>query len=231
MIPRKKFVVLDLFSGLGGWTAPISREEAEIYTLDIEKRFSPTWEIDVRDWWPPEWLVPDVTYASPPCETFSLMQVGRNWRVEGDRLVPKSRNAAIAMTILTSMLLIIRELEFRNPAMLWFVENPRAAMRTIISPELGKPQTVWYCHYGEKVAKPTDIWTNSNWQARPECHNASPKHPDDCCCRDHIHAPRGSHVGTQGVGRGKDPAARALIPYGLAADIWDYVRSQLTHAS
>ena len=77
--------------------------------------------------------------------------------------------------------------------------------------------TVWYCRYGDKRAKPTDIWSNNivnlfnidGWNPRPICYNGNKK------CH-HEEAPRGSKTGTQGL---KDNYERSKIPYKLCLEI------------
>jgi hypothetical protein len=77
--------------------------------------------------------------------------------------------------------------------------------------------TIWYCTYGDKRAKPTDIWTNNlksednlnGWQPRPQCHNGNKN------CH-HEPAPRGSRTGTQGL---KGNYERSKIPQELCQEI------------
>ena len=76
--------------------------------------------------------------------------------------------------------------------------------------------TVWYCQYGDKRAKPTDIWTNNlyslfnqnGWKPRPECWNGR----KGC----HESAPRGSKTGTQGK---KGSYERSKIPDELCVEV------------
>jgi hypothetical protein len=83
---------------------------------------------------------------------------------------------------------------------------------------LGIPKaTVWYCRYGDKRAKPTDIWSNhiyslfntKGWHPKSECFNGNKK------CH-HESAPRGSKTGTQGL---KGNYERSKIPYELCKEI------------
>ena len=62
-------------------------------------------------------------------------------------------------------------------APLWFIENPRGAMRKM-SFMHGLPRyTVTYCQYGDRRMKPTDIWTNHpNPCFKPPCKNGDPCH-------------------------------------------------------
>lgn len=77
--------------------------------------------------------------------------------------------------------------------------------------------TVWYCTYGDKRAKPTDIWSNNifslfnvnGWRPRPECFNGN----QNC---HHEFAPRGSQTGTQGLKGNYD---RSKIPNELCFEI------------
>ena len=78
--------------------------------------------------------------------------------------------------------------------------------------------TVWYCTYGDKAAKPTDIFSNNiwnplfnheGWKPRPECWNGNIN------CH-HEAAPRGSKTGTQGK---KGNYERSKIPTELCMEI------------
>ena len=85
--------------------------------------------------------------------------------------------------------------------------------------------TVWYCQYGDKRAKPTDIWTNdSNWIPRPMCHNK--RKDKNGIVIDHCHhetAPRGSRTGTQGK---KNSYERSKIPSELCREIIETLKDQ-----
>jgi len=90
---------------------------------------------------------------------------------------------------------------------IFFIENPRARARWFLPAEYRK--TAWYCQYGDKRAKPTDIWTNLNWTPKT-CKNGN----KDC---HHEPAPRGSKTGTQGLKGNKE---RSVIPPELFREIF-----------
>ena len=76
-------------------------------------------------------------------------------------------------------------------------------------------KTVWYCTYGDKRAKPTDIWTNiDQWKPKPVCHNGNKN------CH-HEPAPRGSRTGTQGL---KSSYEKSKVPEQLCEDILNSIR-------
>lgn len=78
--------------------------------------------------------------------------------------------------------------------------------------------SVWYCQYGDKRAKPTDIWINNlyslfnpdGWQPKPVCHNGNIN------CH-HDPAPRGSTTG--GVQGQRGNKTRSVIPAELCLEI------------
>ena len=76
-------------------------------------------------------------------------------------------------------------------------------------------RSVWYCHLGERRAKPTDLFGvfPPGLDLPPPCHNQRKGHPAQCCCADHLSAPRGSRTGTQG---GVTTAEAGAIPRPLA---------------
>jgi len=198
--------VADLFCGLKGWSRPFQDRGHEVWTTDIEPSFEADLTADILTLSPGDfpWR-PDVLLASPPCETFSTMAMGRNWTHAGE---PKTERAELALKLIQHTRWLIRKV---HPTY-FVIENPRARLRTLDL--LPYPRrTVWYCRLGEPVAKPTDLWGGFPPSLRlPDgCKNGNP---------DHIAAPRGSRTGTQGIGRGKaDAATRAKIPYGLGLTV------------
>lgn len=197
--------VLDLCSGLGGWSDTWKRAGHEVMTLDNDARFNPTIVADVRemvDIWDAGAF--DVILASPPCELFSTAGWHRHaWKMIGDKrdgsnlYIPMKSEAHRALEIVLAVVRIIEQVKPKAA----IIENPRALLRQLhIIP--GEPATVWYCHYGERRAKPTDLWTfgqAGDLRFHRPCHNRRPDHPLGCCCADHNAAPRGSITGTQGM--------------------------------
>lgn len=181
--------VLDLFSGLRGWSDPWKARGHEVITLDNEPYFEPDLEMDIM-WFaenPLEHLDgwrPDVILASPPCEKFSVMTIGRNWTREHE---PKTDDARIALALVEATVRVIHEL---RPSF-FIIENPRAKLRRLPPVQHLDRVTVTYCQYGEPFMKPTDLWGGfpASWWPRPPCKNGSP-------C--HIAAARGSRTGIQG---------------------------------
>jgi hypothetical protein len=71
---------------------------------------------------------------------------------------------------------------------------------------------VWYCQYGDKRAKPTNIWTNLDIEFKT-CFNGNKY------CH-HEQSPRGSKTGTQGL---KNSMERSKIPEKLFYYIYDII--------
>ena len=102
----------------------------------------------------------------------------------------------------------------------FYIENPRGVLRKlpVITNEHYIRNTVWYCQYADKRAKPTDIWTNDfGWLPRPVCKNGNPN------CH-HERAPRGSKTGTQGL---KGNYERSIVPYDLCYEILYGIKKSL----
>lgn len=84
------------------------------------------------------------------------------------------------------------------------MENPRARLRSIGLLDGIEVRTVSYCHFGLDRQKMTDLFGvfPPGLELPDKCHNRPGKkgrlHQADCCCTDHIPAPRGSRGGTQG---------------------------------
>lgn len=205
--------VLDLFSGKGGWAAPFRDAGHEVCTLDLDPQFGTDLVADIRDVVPFDLpFKPDLFLASPPCETFSVASIGTHWGGGHRAYEPKTEAAVAGLEIATATTRLLMDLGIPQ----FVIENPRGVLRKLkVMP--GTPTTVWYCHYHETRAKPTDLWHYlPGLKLRPPCHNRKPSHPECCCCRDHEAAPRGAKTGTQGIGTYAD---RSLIPYELANDV------------
>lgn len=192
--------ILELFAGTKSISKIAKQMGYEVFTSDINPIFQTHYCVNILDFdlkklpWQP-----DVVWASPPCESFSVASIGKHWYLDN---TPKTLQAEKALLLINKTLEIINEL---NPRY-WYIENPRGKLRKLINP--GIRHTVSYCQYGDTRMKPTDIWTNNpKWMPRKMCKNGM-------TC--HIAAPRGSSTGTQGI---KTYADRSRIPKELCEEI------------
>lgn len=195
--------VLDLFSGLGGWSAPARAMGLEVTRVEMEPHLEAEVHADILTLSAAELGgrgAYDLVLASPPCEGFSVMNIGKNWHHDGR---PKTARAELALALVEATLALIAEL---RPAY-WVLENPRDKLRVLPPVQHLERRTVTYCHYGERRMKPTDLWPD-RWPPSlvllPTCRNGDP-------C--HVRAPRGSTTGTQGMG---DYWQKSVVPYPLA---------------
>lgn len=207
--------VLDLFCGTKSVSNAFARHGHEVYTVDWEIGF----QSSLFDWaqgLPPTLCadigaitkhdvidlcggLPDVVWASPDCSTYSVAALFHHRRKnEGTGVCePISDYAKTCDRINAHVIELIKELDPR----FYFIENPRACLRTMPFMQGLTRHTVTYCQYGDTRQKPTDIWTNHlNTRFKPQC-----KSGDTC----HESAPRGSKTGTQGL---KNARERARIP-------------------
>jgi len=176
----KKMKVLELFSGTASFSQVARARGHECVTLDNDSRFNPDickdiMEFELADL---KGFEPDVVWASPPCEAFSVNTIGRNW-IAGQ--YPKSEKAEKALLVIERTIAIIELLAPR----FYIIENPRAMLRNQMMMLRFPRKTVTYCQYGELRMKPTDLWTNIPFEAR------SCKYGDPC----HPRTPRGHYSG------------------------------------
>ena len=206
--------VLDLFSGLRGWSDPFKERGHDVFAIDIDKRFDADAYEDVGSQWVAEFAhnyKPDVILASPPCTSFTTMTMGRNWTYDGR---PRTPIAQEGLRLVLATIDIINDVD----PPFWIIENPRARLRTLPY-LLGAPErrTVTYCRLGERRMKPTDLWGGfpPGLDLPAMCHNGN---------RDHIAAPRGSSTGTQG---GVDSATAGKIPRALSLLVCQAIESTI----
>lgn len=195
----KKLRVLDLCSGKGGWSKAFAERGHHVVTIDIDPKFEPDICADImelsvddigRNW--------DIVLASPPCQGFSVASCGTHWAK--NTYSPKTEFAENSLLLVHHIHDMIQEI---NPRY-WAMENPRGMLRKVWKyPEL----TTYFASWSggdlqqRRPQKPTDLWgvfpIDMLW---PE-----PRRWEL--------APRGTQRGTQGI---KDPAERAVIPWGLS---------------
>jgi len=225
--------VVDLFAGLRGWSDPWVFHGHRAFTVDWDERFDVDLHADIGTLraadLPGDFRRPDVVLASPPCEKFSVMRIGKNWhRPEGEPgcpcpmpdhgpHAPKTPDAALAQGLVEATLRLIRELEPRW----WVVENPVGKLRKLPVLDGIERRTVTYCQVGEVLTKadgtefrrqkPTDLWGGFPRALRlpAQCAQGAPCHES---------APRGSRRGTQGMG---SYAERSKIPRELSLMVLD----------
>lgn len=184
--------VLELFCGTKSFTKVAEARGHECRTLDNDPRFEPTYCMDIMDFEPSvlgDWR-PDLVWASPPCQCFSVMVIGKNWEKKvGRNPIPKRPQTIQAMKVAEKTIRLIKELQPK----FYFIENPRAMLRKMPFMQGWHRSTVTYCQYGAEYRKATDIWNNCyQWKPRPICTPGAP-------C--HVSAPRGSEKGVQAIGR------------------------------
>ena len=191
---------LDLFSGTRSIADAFERQGWETFTVELDKSHpNIDWYADIMKITAEDILSrfghPDVVWASPPCEKFSVASIGKYW-VKGSN-EPATEESRAALALLEHTIKLIHDL---NPTY-YFIENPRGKMRKMDCMQDLPRYTVTYCQYGDRRMKPTDIWTNHpNPQFMKPCNNG-----DNC----HEKAPRGTKQGTQGL---KGAVERSRIP-------------------
>lgn len=209
--------VLDLFSGLGGWSAAFKARGHDVTTVEIDPRFGATITADILTLTPEDLRGPwDVILASPPCEGFSVMNIGRNWHKDGDVRTPKTDSARLGLRLVEHALYLIRELK----PTYWVMENPRGMLRKMPCVEPFERRTVTYCQYGERRQKPTDLWGGfpPSFIANDACERGAPCHDA---------APRGSTTGTQSR---KSYWEKSLVPYDLSLSVCIAVERDVENA-
>lgn len=188
----KTLKVLELFAGSRSIGKAAEKLGMEVFSSDIEPFENIDYQISILDFDVAKVpFVPDVIWASPPCQGFSVAAIGKNW-VSGEPFTPKTDSARLGIKLALRTLFIIGYFLNENPNLIFYIENPRGKLRKAPFMEsLPILKTVTYCQYGDSRMKPTDIWTNNSaWNPKKACNNG-----DSC----HVASPRGSRTGTQGL--------------------------------
>jgi len=160
--------LLELFKGTGSVGKIAKRMGMTVMSVDIEDKYLADITADILDWdykafHKETGFVPDLLWASPPCNTFSKLAYRLKER-NTKTATPYSARAKQGTAILHRTLDIIRYFEKLNPKMLFVIENPRAMMR--YDERIQKVpyrETTLYCLYNDpERRKPTDFFNNVN---------------------------------------------------------------------
>ena len=200
--------VLELFAGSRSFGKVAEKLGHQVFSIDINNFKNIDLVKDI------EFLqkkdipfIPNFIWASPPCTTYSIAAISHH----RDNGKPKTNFAEKSDRLVLNTLKIIKEFNCK-----YFIENPRGYLRKM-NFMAGIPRTtVWYCQYGDKRAKPTDLWSNHIYNLfntkgfiAKTCYNNNKK------CQ-HESAPRGSKTGTQSL---KNNYERSKIPEQLCYEI------------
>jgi hypothetical protein len=196
------YIGIEFFCGHKSFTKVAEKHGFDMLTIDFNHKFNPDLCLDMlyatKMSIPKRYRKPFVVWFSPPCESFSL---SGNSLYLGFPIKPK---AYIGLVLAYKCIEMIQNLK----PTYWFIENPRAGLRSVWFMKPLHRKTVTYCQYGERRMKPTDIFTNlESWNPRPACKNG-----DSC----HDRSPRGSRTGTQGE---KSSELRAIVPNALCEEV------------
>jgi len=205
---------LDLFSGLGGFSAAFRDADGwDVVTVEIEGKFDPDIQADVMDLRPADLPDADVILASVPCVDLSLACMVQKWDSEAGRhprYLPKSEAVVDSVALVYRTLWLIQAKAPRY----WFLENPSTGMlRHLIGEPAG---VVHYCQYGRDYKKPTGLWG-----IHPAIEYRRCPGRDKC---GHTKNTDGDHGGPGNFEvAGSDSSERAKVPYELSASILESV--------
>lgn len=232
MSSKPRLAVLDLCSGTGSVASALREMFGDTHdilyvSVDNERKFEPTYCVDVREWDGAAALAADypdvqrwdIVWASPPCTEYSLA------KSRGQR------NFLLADSIVWACVELIRELRPRY----WYMENPATGhlhRRAFMADLVPYRHTVHYCRYGAPYKKPTHIWTNADFSPLL-CSSGTPceaieggRHPAT--------SQRGTHKAPRSDGSRARPSKRDeayVVPTPLLRDLFAGVSLPLSAAS
>ena len=104
--------LLELFSGTGSVGKPWREKRHEVISVDIGGRYNPEICKDILQLSCCKLPVPDVIWASPPCDQYARCRTRAR----------KPRNFALADNLVAKSLEIILYFQKLNPDLIWFIE-------------------------------------------------------------------------------------------------------------
>ncbi len=222
--------VIDYGSGTGSFSEAFVRLGHEVLRVDINAKFKDVPFTQIADVLNENIIKiikdfnPHVAVGSPPCTTFSRGSISTYWTGGDKAYIPKIQKTHDGITLAKRFKQLCRM------SKIFFIENPVGLLSKMGFMQDLKMYEIWYCQYLDKVAKPTNIWTNSKvWVPRPICRRITPKERDglELLHCHHEVARRGAKTGTQGK---KNATERGMIPYQLSLEIALACEEELTQS-
>ena len=176
----KHLNMFEFFKGTGSIGKVAKRLGFNVVSLDLESKYTPDIEANILHWDYKKWaeenkFVPDYIWASPPCNTFSVIAYRFKER-NTKTAVPTSDRAKEGTAILHKTIEIIKYFQSKNPKLLYTIENPRGMMRHDAEiKKLPNRETTLYSLYGDFKHKPTDFWSNFPMNLRPHTEKVNRK--------------------------------------------------------
>lgn len=137
----------------------------KVVSVDLETKYKPDILTDILEWdyknyYKTTGFVPDLIWASPPCNTFSTLAYPLKER-DIRTAEPFSERAKQGTQILYRTMEIIEFYQKINPNLVYVIENPKGMMRFDAKVKaLPHRSTTLYCLYEDVRRKPTDFFNN-----------------------------------------------------------------------
>ncbi len=159
--------LLELFKGTGSVGNSFKKlyPECEIYSLDILKKYHPTYCGDIMDWdfkqYPKDFF--KYVWASPECKIYSTLQYG--WLKtgkRGEKGIWDNHEHLDKVRLENGKYVkkVLEIIDYFEPTY-WFIENPKNSTMKDLPYMKDLPFVlVDYCRFGTIYKKPTRRWTN-----------------------------------------------------------------------
>lgn len=120
---------IELFAGTRSFSQVAKSLGHTTFTTDYEKIDGQDLVADIQDLEATDfpYCQPDILWASPPCEGFSVAAIGKNWGGGYRGYEPKSDSARRSINLVQHAMRLISELQPKW----WFIENPRGVLRKL----------------------------------------------------------------------------------------------------
>jgi len=162
----RRFVSLELFAGCCNVSDAFYRHGWNVDSTDNNPKSNASMKMDILDLNPHELdRVPDFIWASPPCETYSMLSGGSH-RCISDMDYDRSPEARLHDLFFMKMVHIMSWAKSKHPHLLVVIENPRGKlqhmplMQECVRHFNLQKVLITYCAFGRDEKKPTHLWTN-----------------------------------------------------------------------